>query len=504
MLILILIGTFACTKKDLELNSTQELATNYYKTDEQASAALVAAYDPIAWVWRQGFWGGSLKTWGNFASDDAYTGGSDPGDQPTYQAADIYAVSPSDPGANLTAFWGNYFQGIFRANLILDQVKPDDNVKKQAIAQAKFLKAFYYFYLSRMFGGLPLMDHVQLPTDETKRSSIDSTYTYIENLLIDVVTGGDIQQRSGGVDPSNGMATLGSARALLGKVYLYHKKYAEAISVLTDVATDNNYSLDPAFWHIFKGNNRHGMESIFELNFSSSIGAGNEGNSDVYLMGPRGGVNINDTIDGGWGFDQPTQALVDAFKEQNDNVRMQATVFFEDSLLNWYRKYVNNPAATITWVNRHDGYWDRKHYPDPNLSVANVHSRFSNPDVILRLGDVYLMLAEAYVRTGDADKAKTYINYVRHRAHLADLSTVTLVDVKKERRLELALEVGERYFDLVRWKGDGDGIDAENVLGPLGYSTGTPGSATKGLFPIPQGELDKTFGPNKLVQNPGY
>lgn len=495
---------FSCTDEALEVESTQELASTYYKTNEQITMAINAAYDPMGWAWRQLTWGGSHKTWGNFTSDDAYPGGNDENDQPTYQDAGIYDVSPADPGKNLETFWSAHFMGNFRANLIIGNIDPDtdSDIQKSALAQAYFLKGFYYFHLTRMFGGMPIVDDIPLPDDIIPRSSVDESYTYAEEMLIKCIESGAMQERKNSTDPANGWATLASAKAMLGKVYMYHKKYDEAIAVLEEVAADPNYQLEPAFWKINRGYNRHGIESIFEINFASAIGAGNEGNSDIYLMGPRGSVTFNDTLTSGWGFNQPTQNLVDAFNEAGDDVRLHATVFFNDTLQAWYDKAVGEHKP-ITWTNSIDGYWDRKHFPDPNLTVGGAHFRFSNPDILLRLADVYLLLAEAYVRTGDNAGALNYINKVRERAQLPALSAVTLADVKKERRLELALE-GERYFDLVRWNGDADKIDADNVLGPLGYANGRPGTSTNGLFPIPQVEINSTYGDNKLIQNEGY
>jgi starch-binding outer membrane protein, SusD/RagB family len=510
-LLMIFLTVYSCTEKDLEFESTQINYVAYYQTDDQVSAALTAAYDPMGYVWffRAQRWGASLKTWGNFASDDAYAGGADQNDQPTYQQADNYTVSPSDPSFGLESMWGYYFKGIYRSNLIIVNVKPDTKFKKFAIAEAKFTKAFYYFYLARMFGGLPLIDNIPLPTDVIPRATQDETFTYIETLLVDAIGSGDLQERSGGADPGNGLATIASAQALLGKVYMYHKKYTEAISTLSAVATNAQYALEPAFWRIHKGTNLHGIESVFEINFSNVLF---EGNADIYLFGPRGSVLFNDTVTSGWGFNQPTQSLVDAFTAQNDLIRLNATVFRSDTLQSWYNK-TTGAVSPIVWVHNITDYWDRKHYPDPNLSVGNVFNRFTNPDVVLRLGDVYLMLAEAYVRTGDNSNALTYINLIRSRAHLPALTAVTLPDVKKERRLELALE-GERYFDLVRWTGDPDLIDADHELGipddakgitaTNNYAIGTPGTKTKGLFPIPQVEINATSGPNKLVQNDGY
>lgn len=492
----------SCLDKDIEVPSTQILATVYYDTDEQVNMAVTAAYDPMGWVWQNLRWGASLKTYGNFASDDAYTGGNDEFDQPTYQACDTYTVSPSDPGFNLEAMWTAYFKGSLRAGLILENVAGANEVQKQAIAQAKFLKGFYHFYLARMFGGLPIVEGVPLPDGLVARSTYEETLAYCASVLEEAIASGDLPQRNGTADPASGFATEASAQALLGKVRLYQKDYAGVIDVLEKVAANGSYQLEDDYWRVFKPTNKHGIESIFEINFSSNVGAGNEGNADIYLMGPRGGVGFNDTITSGWGFNQPTQSLVDAYNEQNDNVRLHGTVFFSDSLQAWYNVYLGNDTEII-WQSPRDGYWDRKHYPDPSINPSLAHSRMVNNDIILRLADVYLMLAEAYVRNGDGAKAAEYVNKLRVRAKLPSFGSVTLEQVKKERRLELALEA-ERYFDLVRWTGDADQIDADHVLGPLGYANGTPGTNTKGLFPIPQVEINSTYGDNKLIQNEGY
>lgn len=502
ILIFALLVFNSCMDKDIEVDSTQLLATTYYETDEQINMAVAAAYDPMGWTWRQLRWGASLKTYGNFASDDSYAGGNDEFDQPTYQASDTYTVSPSDPGFNLESMWTAYFKGSMNAGLILENVSGENAVQKQAIAQAKFLKGFYHFYLARMFGGLPLVEGVPLPDNIIARSTFEETLAFCAEILEEAIASGDMQKRNGTTDPENGLGTEASAQALLGKVRMYQKDYAGAIEVLEQVANNPSYQLESEYWRIFKPLNKHGVESIFEINFATSVGAGNEGNSDIFLMGPRGGVGFNDTITSGWGFNQPSQALVDAYFEQNDVVRLHGSVFFSDSLQAWYNVYLGEEKE-IVWQSPRDGYWDRKHYPDPSVNPSLAHNRMINNDIILRLADVYLLLAEAYVRTGNNAKATDYINMVRERAQLPALSDVTLAQVKKERRLELALE-GERYFDLVRWTGDPDKIDADNVLGPLGYANGTPGTKTKGLFPIPQVEINSTYGDNMLVQNEGY
>lgn len=112
------------------------------------------------------------------------------------------------------------------------------------------------------------------------------------------------------------------------------------------------------------------------------------------------------------------------------------------------------------------------------------------------MSDVYLLLAEAYNQSGDDANALLFLNKVRDRVNLPPVNksgSELFQAIKDERRLELALE-GERYFDLLRWG------DTDRILGPLGYTEGTPGTATGGLFPFPQTEIDATG----YAQNEGY
>lgn len=498
---------FACTEKDIEVTPTTEIADAYYLQSENVSTILATCYN-FLWV-RTGPWGNSHRAWGNFPSDDAYTGGADDADQQTYQDADKYQVTPLDPAANLGTQWQINFRGIYACNLLIDNVPATTDLNLMAIAEAKFLKAFYYFELVRMFGGLPLLKNVASPTEIIPRASYDETLEYIASLLREAIdmkrldgSTPALLQRSGLSGPNNGEVTLAAAQALLGKVYLYQKKYAEAIDILLKVDQNPNYALENNYADIFEATNKFGKESIFEVSYAkpNAVEGSPMGNGEFQLFGPRPATLSQFDADllAGWGFDQPTQSLVDAYKSQNDYIRLNKTVISSDSLQAIYTAY-SGDATPIVWQNSKDGYWDGKHLPRRSNRGASWGNDYTNT-IILRLADVYLMLAEAYNRNGNDAKAQEYLNRVRARVGLPNVTAtgdVLYEAIKLERRLELALE-GERYFDLLRWG------DAEKYLGPLGWTDGTPGKKTNGLFPIPQSEINRTDGPNRLVQNDGY
>jgi hypothetical protein len=531
----VMILSFACSEKDLELQPTRENALTYYQQKENIETAIWTAYYTLR-AQTTPLWGNSHLFWGNLPSDDARAGGADAIDQESYQKADTYTSTPLDPAYNLTLMMRENFKGIYACNLITDALEPTSDLKIQAIAEAKFVKALCYFYMVRMFGGLPILTKAANPTDKIPRASYEETFNYIAELLEQSVNAKlldgstpALPAKSGlGDIPNQGRASLASAQALLGKVYLYQKKYQEAIDVLLLIENSGNYMLDPSYWQIFNPGRRTD-ECIFQVNNTTVQGPNQTalGEGEIQLMGPRSSFtgNINDTIGTGWGFNQPTTDLVNAYKSMNDIIRLNATtiscdslqklayifnapdeaVLLGDSIKNptkFATKYNNQSVhnAFLTkhlriWTNNKDGYWDKKHMPNPKYVGAGWVSTKYNL-ILLRLADVYLLLAEAYNQNGDDGSALVYLNKVRDRVSLPNVAksgSDLFNAIKLERRLELALE-GERYFDLLRWG------DADAVLGPLGYADGTPGTKTKGLFPFPQTEIDATG----YTQNEGY
>lgn len=497
ILLLSLFAAFtACNEDDLTLKPEgKELDVTFYKTEEQIKQALYAAYDPFQHV----IWGGIPFMFGSVTSDDAIAGGSDLTDQKGYQVLDRFsAAALEDKETNIHDFWVSRFKMIYRCNLIINFADANSALGKKALAHAYFVKAYAYFELTRMFGGMPIIDKVATPDDRFTRASQTDTWLAIEGYLKKSLEYG-MPKRSGGVDP-DGLATEASVQTLLGKVYVYQKKYVEAIPVLESVAGNNQYGLEENYGMIFWPGNKHGKESIFEINFTNTDGGTIwdqyvNGNASYTLVSPRTGeVGIkNATFNWGWGMNQPTKKLAAAFDAMGDTARKNHSIISSDSILKVSPTTVFDKSIT--------GYWDLKHIRRKGFFVNAT--QVNQNIILLRLSDVYLLLAEAYANNNNETKALEYLNKVRTRAKLpAATAGDVFTKVKKERQLELCLE-GDRYFDLVRW---GDAVTEltgeEYDAGGFNYATGKPGVATKGLFPIPQNEINALGDSN--FQNEGY
>ncbi|MEO0581291.1 MAG: RagB/SusD family nutrient uptake outer membrane protein [Bacteroidota bacterium] len=487
----------SCTENFLTLTPRgTELETAFYQNEEEIFEGLVAAYDVLQWGGTNG-WTMTLGLL-NAASDDTYAGGSDASDQPNWVAYDNFTLDPF-LGPQL-GLWQKYYSGIYRANLVLQKLDelPDDTeigtgFIERTRAEAKFLRAFFYFDLVRFFGNVPLIT-APLGADEIytqiQADPVD-VYAQIEQDLNDARNSFDLPETVSG--PELGRITSWAATALLGKVILYQNdesRMGEAAEVFEAVIGSGRFQLEPNFEDVFKTANEFGMESIFEINYSSNqrggwpnFGNGTEGNYNVQFFGMRD--YVGPTFATGWSFCPVTPKLVDAM--QNDP-RFEHTIIDGAELKNRGASYAEGYQNTDYFIRKYAGLSDERALDgEPALNWTNNIRE-------IRYADVLLMAAEAYARAGNDSKAREYLNEVRTRvalpANTADAGSALLDAIYKERQLELATE-GHRFFDLVR---TGRAVEE---LGDQGFVAGK-----NELLPIPQTEIDVTEG--NLNQNPGY
>ena len=493
--LLAIVGIVAsCKKSFLELQPKGEfLGSNYYSNPAQALTGVVAAYDPLVTET-----GGIDNTYSdplgalNAGSDDCVAGGGSSSDVNQWQVFNNYTLSPAVGPQD--QFWGINFQGVNRTDVLL-QVLPkvpglSADLLKRYTGEASFLRAHYYFDLVRLFKNVPLI-LTPLTTEQVysvSQSTPEAVYAQVEADLNTAIADLPVS-----VAPAEyGRVTQGAAKALLGKVYLYEKKWAQAALIFSDVngapggTSTYGYKLLANFGDIFSPANKFNSESIFELvhsgqqNYSWSNWDQFKSNIYTQMIGPRsytGPIYYS----GGYGFNPVSTQLVAAMKS---DPRYGYTIVNIDSL-------TKATGTSYSPSYQNTGYFIQKYAPVmKNVETTGIIDlNWPNDYIEIRLADTYLMEAEALVNAGtNTGRAQALLDAVRARVGLPSVA-VTLPNIYNERRLELATE-GHRWFDLVRW-----GM-APSVLGYKGFKAGV-----NEILPIP---LNETTAPSKLKQNPGY
>ena len=470
----------ACGDDFVEVDPINENSEDFFNSEEDYQDALVGAYDLLQATYLN-------VMVGEIASDNTLAGGESATDTPGIQEIDNMTHTPVNQ--QLRDIWGWMFAGVNRANYILEfQDKIEFSGKDQIIAQARFLRAYYYFELVKWFGDVPLavdqrlLFGDQFNVDRTPKAEV---YAQIEQDLIFAA------ETLPATQAEEGRITSGAARALLGKAYLYQDKFTEAASALDQVIA-GPYDLVDDYSTIFELEGENNIESVFEVQYTDKEGAGfgclqcSEGNVAVGFNGIR---NYSGPLfDSGFSFNVPVQEAYDAF-EPGDMRRDIAILNIEE--------FAAANGATYNEGYEHTGFYNRKYIArkgDANLGDANL----TNPNNYrsIRFADVLLMAAEAHNRKANPNDAlaREYLNRVRRRAfgdtdHDIAASGATLTDfIYDERRLELVGE-GHRFFDLVR-----TGRAAQNIPGF------TPNKNE--LFPIPTIEIQ--LAGNRWEQNQGY
>lgn len=474
----------SCSDDFVDVNSEDENSETYFNTEQDYQDALIGAYDLLQSTYIN-------VMLGEIASNNTLAGGESAIDVPGIQEIDDMIHSPVN--ANLRDIWNWMYAGVNRANFLLEfKDKTDFAGKNEVIAQATFLRAYYYFELVKFFGDVPLaIDKRLLFGDQNviERTPASEVYAQIELDLQFAAANLPINQGE------TGRVTKGAAQALLGKVYIYQNKFDEAATVLDQVINSGAYSLVEDYSSIFENDNENNRESVFEIQYSDIEGAGfgclqcSEGNVAVGFNGIR---NYNGPLfESGFSFNVPTQETYDAFS--NDDLRRDAAILNIVAFAEANQDYNNGAGVSFTEGFEHTGFYNRKYLPrvgDSNIGDQNL----TNPNNYraIRFADVLLLAAEAHNRgTGSDVTALNYLNLVRQRAGLEPISangTVLTEEIYKERRLELVGE-GHHFFDLVRTDRAATQID--------GF---TPGKHE--VFPIPAIEI--ALAGNRWPQNSGY
>lgn len=460
--------------KPTEAISAQDLSL--FNNNEGAESFVTSIYAKFL------DWNMSTFAWigvSSITSDDADKG-STPGDtgadKDVLDALNFNATTPS-----FRDLFAAHYQGINRCNQALSYLpqltNADPSLRNRLTGEARFLRAFMYFTLVKTYGGVPIVDRLAIPGNDEDRTMLltrktkEQVYAFIEADLQAAIAA--LPDKGAYIGVNVGRASKGAAYALLAKVSMYQKKWQQVVDN-TNLVT--GYSLTPDFAEIYKITGENNQESIFEIQGKGEAPAkGIQQYSQVQGATGAGGW--------GWGFNGPSQGLVDAFNAEGDTERRNATVIFRNSTLYDGRvvpNTVNNP------------YYNFKAYSS-NYSGADhsdVNIRY------LRYSEVLLMKAEALNELGQTAQAITLLNQVRDRAGLSGTTATTQVNVRtaiwKERRLELAFE-HDRWYDIVRTGQAQAAMAADGKTFVVGKHE---------LFPLPQNFIDEAQGFS--IQNPGY
>jgi hypothetical protein len=485
-----------CSKDYLNIQPTDTVtAGNFYKTETDAIQATNAAYSQLQ---QNGLFNYSLWAIGDVMSDNSFLGGGGAADGIEFQQLDGFNIPATNPLT--TSHWQRAYLGIGEANQVLlhvPNITMDATLKNRCLGEAEFLRALYYFYLVRAFGDVPLVTAPAANAAEAAtatRTPVAQVYVQIIKDLTDAITKLPIAYTAA---DDLGRATRLSATALLAKVYLTQgdmgNAATQARATITAAATASK-SLWPNFADNYKVENENGQESLFEVQFKNGLSSySTDGPGSVMneFWGARFFGTPYVVASGGYGFNVPEQDLVSRYV--SGDTRRAATLFAPGDL---YPDGQVQPSSSTALPGNPLCYSIRKQYVG-RTNVNNWDSPLNFP--VLRLAEVYLILAEAVGPTAEGLEA---INKVRRRAFGLPINTPSATRdytaatpnfttaVILERRLELAFE-DDRWYDLKR----------TGTLVATMRAQGKSIQTFNNLLPIPQAEIN--VNPN-LTQNPGY
>jgi starch-binding outer membrane protein, SusD/RagB family len=493
---------------------------NYYRTPEDAYKALVGAYDGMQRMYSA--WNG-MVVGPEIFSDNAF-GGFGNGDGYGSQLMDEFdpSRSPAD-NSIMGENWGLYYRAIYRCNTLLsklDGIDWSDDEEKRNIyeAEARFIRAFAYFDLTRLFGKVVLL--TEPSAENLPQSEPDEIYAVIAQDLTFAIENLPAVTYADQSAAEHGRVTKWAAEALMGRVFLFYTGYygrtdlagvtkPQVLGYLEDVIANSGHQLVSDFASLWPAASlddyagEKNPENIFNIKFTytSNYDGDLDGNHWLVMMGLRGGSYPPYGM--GWGGVTVNPKLWNAFSD-TDSRKTASIISIDDEGIAF------NPSDQREYT----GYYNKKYTPmsdDAGNSLAeklggvNFQIGQYQDYVVIRYADVLLMAAEL-----GSPNAQMYFDDVRERAYGAAFTSIPVsqANIMNERRLEFAME-GIRYWDLLR-----QGLDvaaaaiAETTTVLNGGSEATKIisasriTQTKGLQQIPNAQI--TLSNGRLLQNEGW
>ncbi len=559
-----LAGGFSSCESFLDKHVPQgTLSDEQVKTPANAEAMVVSAYAIFTTAEDIN---SSFSMW-NFEvrSDDAYKGGSGPGDGDVFHQLEIQQ-GVLTTNWNINDMWVRLYNSLSRVNSAIALLNVSDfDMKQQRLAEMKFLRAYGHFLLKRLYKHIPFVINENLTYDEYNSLS-NRAYTNDEGwqqIINDLEEAYSVLPEK---QADKGRPTKAAAAAFLAKVYLY-KAYHQDDENTNQVTSINqaelqkvieytnptlyaNYGLEADIHNNFRPEEQfeNGVESIWAIQYSRNDGSTYGNLNWSYGLIPP---NIPGATDGGTDFFKPSQNLVNAYRTGADGLPLLDTFNQKDYDMNvdnadprlfltvgmpglpymFNKNYMMDKTSVWSRSGGVYGYYvSLKQNVDPALIgeylIKGSYWASSMNRIVFRYADVLLMRAEAYAQLGNSEQAIALVNQIRQRAASSTQmigsyqntygvkmyvtpykgsysKDETVKIVKMERRLELAME-SERFFDLVRW-GDAATVlnkyYAEEIDNCALYSD-AHFTANKGEYlPIPFVQMSAAHG--NYVQNCG-
>ena len=530
--------TFSCSDNFLDRNPLGTLdEQTYLNTEDAGYKLLVNCYQPLLDMWNYQQMRFDL---GDQITDDCSKGGSDATDRITI--SELTRGNPPATNEMLTNLWNHRYNiGISSCNVFLNLITPETQLiksggafvskeeKQRWIAEAKFMRAFYYFDLAAVFANVPIIDKPLNVIDKNTitKSDKEDVRKFIMKDLDEAIAETNLPSAKALSSTELGRITKEAALSFRARVKMFFGDYEGAKSDLKTVVESNCYDLVDNYETLFNSaaNGYMSKEAVFITLYSY-----NPPYNSYTTVCPQ--MDMGRNITGGWGGECPTNNLVAEY--ETSDPRLVHTILASGDVT--YKQ-----TKDLTETHNYTGYDDftllhsRKHWIDYSRRVTGDLMQTDWSYYYIRYADVLLMYAECLIETnGDKQLAVDLINKVRHRAFVTTTPTdsyakyrkfnvpedkriteemfnakykVKVTDdlraaVRHERRVELACE-GLRYFDLIRWKTFVPTMQAFSKT-EEGKHSGAGSLVTDKTwpYPIPQNEIDYVGG--SLTQNENY
>lgn len=551
-----LLGAVSCESFLDEENVSGLTAAGYYRTTEGIESLVNSLYTPMRfWYGKEN--GIALTETGT----DIFTRGNGMENPPVA----LYNSDLSGANAPINFYWGRFYAALNACNAAIARIPEaelTEDLKAIRLGEARFLRAFYLWHIVETWGGVHLTTEEQIGVSTTaNRSSVEAFYQQIFEDL-------EFAMNNLPVTSSQyGRVTKPAAEAFAARMHLYRENYAEASRLAKKVIDEYSFQLEPNYADLWNIANVRNAEIVWNVNFTADLilnrefdGLTNSSSDDILLR--DGGNNSHlfflmtyDQLPGmqrdiryGRPFARfmPTAHLLDLFDETKDarwdatfqtvwysnkpgtytvtdtkGSQRQVTFAAGDTAIYATKYVVPNAvkdAKPYTIIDRsrtynvsandapavRDRYMSLKKFLDPSRQTIS-QQQGQRDGFVIRLAEMYLIVAEAEMMLGNTGEAVEYMNKVRRRAALPGMEAemeitpeqLTIDFILDERAREFAGEQ-QRWFDLKRTN---KLIERVRAFNPDAAPNIQPFHR---LRPIPQAQLDAVSNPSEFTQNEGY